>query len=71
MVASQLEESGVDCQSLAVFPFLEPDGKKGALYLVNSGIFKDKSHSNVLLVQPFLNLIPVSYLHFSTQGAPV
>ena len=66
--ASFLSENGVDCKSVAIFPYLEPDGKKGALYLVNpSSVGGDPA--NVLLIQPFLNLIPVSYLHFSTQLA--
>lgn len=66
--AAHLEESSVDCRTLAVFPFLEPDGKKGALYLINSALPGPDGATSLPVVQPFLNLIPVSYLQFATPS---
>ncbi|MEM7232069.1 MAG: hypothetical protein AAF517_07845, partial [Planctomycetota bacterium] len=61
--AALLESCGFSCQSVGIFPFLAPDGRKGALYLLNPEICDS---SSVLLIQPFLNLIPVSYLQFQS-----
>ncbi|MCZ6796057.1 MAG: tetratricopeptide repeat protein [Planctomycetota bacterium] len=67
-IAELLRRTEIDCDSLAIFPFLEPDGKKGVLYLLDPDLFRDRRSSGVLLIQPLLNLIPVSYLHFRSQA---
>jgi tetratricopeptide (TPR) repeat protein len=61
-----LEGSGVACQSLAILPFLEPAGKKGAVYLINPTILRGAGSSRFLLIQPFLSLIPMGYLRFAS-----
>jgi tetratricopeptide (TPR) repeat protein len=58
--------SGVRFESLSVLPFLEPDGKKGAIYLINPAAISGQEESSVLYYQPFLNLLPLCYHHFKS-----
>ncbi|MBN1443050.1 MAG: tetratricopeptide repeat protein [Planctomycetes bacterium] len=67
-VVEQLDSSGVSCSSLAIFPFPEPGGKRGALYLVDPRLADDGTGDHLLLIQPFLNLIPVACMHFASAA---
>jgi serine/threonine protein kinase/tetratricopeptide (TPR) repeat protein len=59
------EGSTVALRSLLILPFIEPGDKKGAMYLINPALERGSS-SALLLLQPFLNLVPMGYLQFSS-----
>ena len=57
----------VDGRTLTILPFLEPDGKKGALYLLNGAVPDSEANTQLLLLQPFVNLFPMAYLQFQSS----
>jgi serine/threonine protein kinase/tetratricopeptide (TPR) repeat protein len=59
-----------ECHShtVAILPFLEPNGQRGALYLVNSRLTSTDANAWLLSLQPIVNLVPMAYLQFQSAA---
>ena len=70
MAQQILVDVGFDIQTLTAIPFLEPDGKRGALYLLNASYPPERADIQLLLLQPFVNLVTMAYLQFQCTEVP-
>ncbi len=66
-VLPALRECGLEAGSLSISPFLESDGKKGALYLVHPRTGPEFEARQRLLVGPFLNILPMAFLQIPSS----
>jgi predicted ATPase len=64
-------ECGLETGSLSISPFLESDGKKGALYLLHAATGPNVEVEQRLLVGPFLNILPMAFLQIQNATNPV
>jgi len=62
------KECGLDNGSLSISPFLEPDGKKAALYMLYSDCGPNVEMEQRLLTGPFINLLPMAFLQIQSSS---